>query len=360
MTQSAYPWDVLGIDETDNKKTIKKAYAILIKQYKPDEHPDMFKEVQDAYQYALQLIKWDIQNQKDSNTRDSITIDNPQDINKSPEKHHSDQIELDIIQKLLEKTKILLQSNILDRENKFNWGFIECSNQIIDIQFREQFSQQLFELFSKYNVEFYKKNKRTIVSTRIIRYINNYVNWETKWQEYQYLYNDSSMHVMYKNIEHDDEIDTIVQLDLTDRLKTLFSDLIMSYAIAGISSYFTGVSYQETIKLAFIIFIMQRFLLELLFNKSMGKFNDNAYIVDNFGNKCSLAKTTLRHLIINATLIPIHTWLFQWNIDPYIWVSIFCVMVLLNLVSMLKDEKFIHDVFTKTLVLKKTGAFEFT
>jgi len=55
------PWKTLNIDPTDDKKVIKKAYACLIKQFKPDEHPEKFQEIQEAYQYALQTLKWNKQ-----------------------------------------------------------------------------------------------------------------------------------------------------------------------------------------------------------------------------------------------------------------------------------------------------------
>ena len=51
-----YPWDVLEIEQTDDKKVIKKAYAKLIRKYRPDEKPDKFQEINQAYQYALKLI----------------------------------------------------------------------------------------------------------------------------------------------------------------------------------------------------------------------------------------------------------------------------------------------------------------
>lgn len=43
-------WDVLGIEPTQDKKEIKKAYARLLKQYHPEENPEEFKQIQTAYQ----------------------------------------------------------------------------------------------------------------------------------------------------------------------------------------------------------------------------------------------------------------------------------------------------------------------
>lgn len=46
-------WKVLGIEPTSDKKEIKKAYARLLKQYHPEENPEEFKQIQEAYQHCL-------------------------------------------------------------------------------------------------------------------------------------------------------------------------------------------------------------------------------------------------------------------------------------------------------------------
>lgn len=46
-------WELLGIEPTSDKKTIKRAYAKLLKQYHPEENPEKFKQIQAAYQHCL-------------------------------------------------------------------------------------------------------------------------------------------------------------------------------------------------------------------------------------------------------------------------------------------------------------------
>lgn len=46
-------WELLGIEPTSDKKEIKKAYARLLKQYHPEENPEEFKQIQEAYQHCL-------------------------------------------------------------------------------------------------------------------------------------------------------------------------------------------------------------------------------------------------------------------------------------------------------------------
>jgi len=46
-------WDILGIAPTTDKRTIRKAYAKLLKEYHPEERPEKFEEINNAYQAAM-------------------------------------------------------------------------------------------------------------------------------------------------------------------------------------------------------------------------------------------------------------------------------------------------------------------
>lgn len=46
-------FDILEIEPTGDRKVIKKAYAQLVKQYHPEEHPEKWQSIHDAYEYAM-------------------------------------------------------------------------------------------------------------------------------------------------------------------------------------------------------------------------------------------------------------------------------------------------------------------
>lgn len=58
------PWQILGIEPTKDKKEIKKAYAKLAKMYHPEENPEEFKLIQEAYQACLHAEFEEIQEDK--------------------------------------------------------------------------------------------------------------------------------------------------------------------------------------------------------------------------------------------------------------------------------------------------------
>jgi hypothetical protein len=50
-------WKVLGIEATKEKRVIKKAYSELVKKYHPEEFPNEYKEVRNAYEQAIMYTK---------------------------------------------------------------------------------------------------------------------------------------------------------------------------------------------------------------------------------------------------------------------------------------------------------------
>ena len=55
MVRGAF--DTLGIKVTKDKKAIKKAYSALVKQYHPEEHPEEWSRIHDAFQEAMEYAQ---------------------------------------------------------------------------------------------------------------------------------------------------------------------------------------------------------------------------------------------------------------------------------------------------------------
>ena len=48
-------FEILEIEPTEDKKKIKKAYASLARKYHPEEQPEKWKEIHDAYTMAMRI-----------------------------------------------------------------------------------------------------------------------------------------------------------------------------------------------------------------------------------------------------------------------------------------------------------------
>src|SRR5512139_3631709 len=53
-----YHWEVLGLEPTGDVLAIKKAYAGLLKKNRPDEQPEAYQELRQAYEWALSEAEW--------------------------------------------------------------------------------------------------------------------------------------------------------------------------------------------------------------------------------------------------------------------------------------------------------------
>lgn len=65
--------EILGVDETTDRKSIRRAYLRLVKKHKPDQDPEGFQRVREAYETASQL-SFDLWTQF---TASSVDIERP-------------------------------------------------------------------------------------------------------------------------------------------------------------------------------------------------------------------------------------------------------------------------------------------
>ena len=52
------PWKTLGIAATDDEHDIKKAYTARVKRANPEDDPEAFQQLRQAYEFALGYARW--------------------------------------------------------------------------------------------------------------------------------------------------------------------------------------------------------------------------------------------------------------------------------------------------------------
>jgi len=50
-------WDILEINPTDNASIVKKAYAKKLKLYHPEDDPEGYQKLREAYDSALKYVR---------------------------------------------------------------------------------------------------------------------------------------------------------------------------------------------------------------------------------------------------------------------------------------------------------------
>ncbi len=74
------PWSVLEIPEDADARSIKRAYAKKLKLTRPDDDPQGFQELHDAYKWALELYRY--RQDEQSDPQSPLSADRSEDIEK--------------------------------------------------------------------------------------------------------------------------------------------------------------------------------------------------------------------------------------------------------------------------------------
>ena len=72
-----YPWNILGIDPTSDERTIQRAYARMLKKYRPDEDPEGFARLVDARRDALAQLAAGIRDETPVPPEPTTSADHP-------------------------------------------------------------------------------------------------------------------------------------------------------------------------------------------------------------------------------------------------------------------------------------------
>ncbi|WP_286828097.1 MULTISPECIES: RDD family protein [Kordiimonas] len=213
-----FPWSNLGIEPTENTRDIKKAYAQRLKSTRPDEHPEAFKTLHDAYKRALQLAElgdapeddwdWDTLDGGDEvpqlgqeADRQTLELDTegaegpvrtvdahdsgngqPAAVTAQKEKPAIDEA---AATKLMEETKALLSTNP-DLHQLAKWRFIEEEPQMLDESFRAEVGDRLLAHIIKHQAAQMKLRGdqwHLKVGEPILAYLNRQFGWSYRYYD---------------------------------------------------------------------------------------------------------------------------------------------------------------------------------
>lgn len=225
-------WEVLGIEPFSDKKTIKIAYAKLLKKHRPDEDPEGFQQLHAAYKNALQWTQVDYSPEETPWMTDEgkpiVSAESVWNYDPDPLVSETNSAETELTLKaqqypddawpiepeppeLTDEEKVLLaeindQEDSLsedweilyDRVNEFvkvpkqannldSWRFIESLPSMRDLDFRKATSDKIFEVVAELNVTSLQR-KNLYIQRPVINYLNSIFNWDKKWQVYEVQY----------------------------------------------------------------------------------------------------------------------------------------------------------------------------
>lgn len=185
-------WDILGIDPTTDKKKIKKAYAEKTKVYHPEDYPEEFKIVQEAYQWAMKYASKSVLDDEDleigintNKSTDEVIEVNKKEENKSIELDYSN-LEEDFKIKDNRKEKTNKKSETNSSNNKKSKDG-EIFNEIYNERTRDDEVDQMRyfldyiekKIPKKINMEMFK----LILSNSYIKSYLEHPDFKTRFEE---------------------------------------------------------------------------------------------------------------------------------------------------------------------------------
>ena len=233
-------WEILELAPTDNKKSIKRAYHKLLRQYKPDEYPDEFKRLYQAYQEALEEKDYISDEEIDWNDKETLSWDNTENNEELWEETSEEldeflSIEDDYYERwnsFKEKVDELTYNNnypeLFNQQEK--WDFLEELDVISDLEFYKEASHYLFNAVTKFD----EKHKRVLLNEEVIRYFDSIFLWKKQWSEFD----QESTVFEYLEIKKEllpHERKKILESNLAtieQRLFSFFLDLVVALTIA--------------------------------------------------------------------------------------------------------------------------------
>jgi hypothetical protein len=299
-------WQILQIEQTQDKKLIKRAYQKLLRVTKPDEKPEEFKVLYEAYQDALAYEIYEEDNFEEPDEQIEVEV------------KHIHQEDQDLYHQIINSIdNITHEHTNLEVFNDIeNWRFLKDINLINNIELISKISSTLFEEIEEFDEIFDEFS----LNFDVIYYINSFCDWDKNWEKYnqdstvfEYLdklstykidtlidelnnikINDNNKLKIYKNI--DDMYDYIKANNISD-------DKLFGYMV-GITNVTLGyelnieTKYEIYIKIKNIIYSLEAKNYTRAIRSGYARFIENTSIYLREDKKNKLAFEMLKEHIV--------------------------------------------------------------
>ncbi|WP_154222576.1 DnaJ domain-containing protein [Marinicella rhabdoformis] len=373
-----YPWDVLGTEETNDKKVIKKAYAKLIRKYRPDEAPEKFQEINQAYQYALTLLK---SNQADDdvvavtpeypkkNESEEVQTESPidvaddvaevesvvsefthtQEIDDVIEEVEEDDTELNLANDILEQFHQMAFAEYKRKKKAESWNFLNQYHEIQDLQLRDSLSKELFKRVAEYNFFQLKENKSLLLNQPMVRLVAEVLEWESQWQEFHQLFPEDYVQHVFSLLEMKGKQKEGEKF--YNRPFGVFIEIIMTVI-------FIGIIYQPSFGLDKELLIIMAYILFNSFSSlssismSSMQYMLDFKLFDVYLNEPSLKSKIIRTLTYHVSMIPVYLSAYDAEYFVSLMFPVAAFLLIINVILWFKNKQLLHDWLSGTIMLK--------
>lgn len=336
-------WEILELEPTDNEKSIKRAYHKLLRRYKPDEHPDEFKRLYQAYQEALEEKDYIV---------DEIEWDNEETISWDSTKENEELWEEDAASNELisieddyyerwsqfeEKVdELTYNNNYPELFNKLEkWHFLEELEVVSDLEFYKEASHYLFNAVTQFD----EKHKTVLLNEEVIHYFDSIFLWKKHWSELD----QESIVFEYLEIKKEilpHERKKILESNLAtieQRLFSFFLDLVVALTIAIFFNELQLPSAEDV----FITYAIMTIAIFWLFGlKTPGQFATKLEVLEGIEKeKPTKIARGIRLIFTFISIIPLFYFFEEEHQSPLLYT----IIVATNIALLFHNERLLQD-----------------
>ena len=355
-----YPWNVLGMEPSEDRKAIKKAYAVLLKKHRPDEDPDGFQEINQAYQAALQILKQahatasatvsqeypaasqqaDEVSQPTSEPQEPLAGNqstpepvelvhpNPPEVlpveqavaeqpagepeyvmadDPEADAHHNRQLEL--AEQLFNNLHAMAFASLQEKAELKNWAFLAAYDDIEDFDLRDQVAREVFRRVAEYNLFQRKETGLDLIPPEVLHHMAGLFNWEANWLDYSQHFPEHYLRCVFTELEKPvDRVRTNYKVGYVKRGLALVVDFVAYFLLLGMLASLIETLPAEGKLYFFTGFAGFRLSMELLMkNRSTFATNYFGYrFLDQYLNQPARQVTLKRFLALELMLTPFY------------------------------------------------------
>ena len=348
-------WNILGIEEFSDRKTVKLAYAKLLKTTKPDDDPQGFAKLHTAYTDAIAAVSKDLISKKSESTSDqwlsptrqkpSITIedalaeDEPEYLEaQNFNKQHSEELQKDW-DEFITQAKYVIKSKA-KKATVEDWAFIKNIPSMQDLEFHSRAGDWLFERVSAANEKSLER-KELLIKPPILDYLNQFFSWDESWREYKQDYGAQTNSVFpYLDLTSKDLI-KVKAKELGKDSDYYYVRLMAYMADMALVFIYMGLYYQTKNKIIILLVAAAIYGLIIMplmeasrYQASLGKMIFKLKVVEKEGERISMLQSFWRmaSTVICIIGFPIVIW-----INTYLY-------------AVQKKDNLFQDIMSKTYV----------
>ena len=219
-------WDVLKIQPTNEIGKIKASYAKELKNCRPDQDPDGFQLLHQAYKTALHFARTSAfeadDNHQPQQVESGATVEEqaPEIANNEVERSPEEQAYIELLNseysRHVEKVTGILANNNT-RNSQSEWSFLLHSDFILEQQFNTQLGMFVLDNILRINNEFESQNRHkkrysqpnATIKGSTVRYLDGIFHWRGQIQSLRYFFGDDNTRKILNMLEgHDHSTDT--------------------------------------------------------------------------------------------------------------------------------------------------------